>query len=359
MQTYFQKSTGGKQLLMTKTFIIAEAGVNHNGSKSLAMDLIEIAAESGADAIKFQTFTAENLVRKGTLTAEYQQQHTGNQDQYAMLKELEISKEFHYELVENCIACGIEFMSTPFDIESAHFLSELGMKKIKVPSGELTNLPFLRALAELNLPMILSTGMASLDEVEDAISVIDEVLADTSEMRNREEMLTVLHCTSNYPTKNEDVNLRAIQTMRDEFMLPVGYSDHTQGILVSTAAVAMGATVIEKHFTKDKSLKGPDHQASLEPDELALMVKQIRQVESCLGDGIKVPKQSEYPIRELVRRSVVLKKMLKKGAHLNSDDLILLRPGSGILPKHIDSIVGKTTSSDLPAGKILKWDDFC
>jgi len=343
---------------MDKSFVIAEAGVNHNGSEKLALKLVEAAARAGADAVKFQTFKAEALVVKGTATADYQKQQTGSSDQFAMLKKLELTESLHQKLINHCYQCGIEFMSTPFDIEAAHFLLELGMGRLKIPSGELTNLPFIRELAALNKPMILSTGMASLDEVKEASEAICEEREKRGFIEPLEEVLTILHCTSNYPTHEQDVNLRAMNTMESELKLPIGYSDHTDGFHVSVAAVAMGARVIEKHFTLDRSLPGPDHQASLEPQELELMVKQIRQIETCLGDGHKAPRPSELSVRKLVRRSVSLLNGKAAGEVIEAKDLILLRPGTGISPKHLDEIVGKCLKFSLEAGSVLTWSDL-
>jgi len=238
-------------------FIIAEAGVNHNGSEDLAFKLIDIAANAGADAIKFQTFKAEHLVLRGTSTAEYQQRHTGASDQFQMLKELELSDALHLKLFERCQDRGIEFMSTPFDLDAADMLMNLGMKHLKIPSGELTNLPFIKKLASYNCPIILSTGMSSINEVKDAVNCIHDERKKLGYSQPLSERLTLLHCTSNYPTKPEDVNLKAMVSLKNTFSLPVGYSDHTEGCLISTAAVAMGAAVIEKHFTLDKTLPGP------------------------------------------------------------------------------------------------------
>jgi len=251
---------------MKKSLVIAEAGVNHNGSEQMALRLVETAAEAGADAVKFQTFKAENLVAKGAVTADYQKKQTGSADQYSMLKSLELTEALHLKIFERCRDCGIEFMSTPFDLEAAEFLLSMGMARIKIPSGELTNLPFVEALSAFNKPMFLSTGMANLEEVSEAVEIIGKTRKEHGFLDPIAEMLTLLHCTSNYPARNEDVNLRAMQTMAQELKLPVGYSDHTEGTLVSVAAVAMGASIIEKHFTLDRNLPGPDHQASLEPE---------------------------------------------------------------------------------------------
>lgn len=343
---------------MSNVFIIAEAGVNHNGSEELALQLVEVAAKAGADAVKFQTFKAESLVAQGTATAEYQKQQTGCDDQFAMLKGLEMSVQMHEKVLARCEALGIEFMSTPFDLDAADFLIGLGMTRLKVPSGELTNLPFIRRLAAFNQPMILSTGMATLEEVGDAIKAIRTVRQAEGFSEPLERMLTILHCTSNYPAKDVDVNLRAMQTLADTYQLPVGYSDHTSGIVVSVAAVAMGAQVIEKHFTLDVNLPGPDHKASLTPEELTQMVADIRRIEACLGDGIKAPKPAELPVRELVRRSLVLVEDKPAGAVLSEQDFVLLRPGSGIAPKEIENVVGRSLRVAKKAGSVLQWDDI-
>ncbi|MGI9318964.1 MAG: N-acetylneuraminate synthase family protein, partial [bacterium] len=253
-----------------RCYVIAEAGVNHNGSGELALKLVETAAKAGADAVKFQTFKAETLVAKGTATAEYQKRQTRSDDQYAMLKELELSEDVHRKLIAHCQKHNIEFMSTPFDIGAAKFLHELGMERLKVPSGELTNLPYIRSLSEFNKRMILSTGMSSMEEVIEAVVAIQEVRTDNNFTEPLHQKLTLLHCTSNYPARIENVNLNAMQTMARELELPVGYSDHTEGVLVASCAVAMGAVIIEKHFTLDRNMPGPDHRASLEPGELQM-----------------------------------------------------------------------------------------
>ncbi|MFT6988654.1 MAG: N-acetylneuraminate synthase [Paraglaciecola sp.] len=341
-----------------KCYVIAEAGVNHNGSEQLALELVDAAAASGADAVKFQTFRAKTLVAKGTATADYQKKQTGSSDQYAMLKQLEMSEDLHQKLIVRCQQKSIEFMSTPFDIEAAEFLLKLGMKRIKVPSGELTNLPLIRGFTAFNKPMILSTGMASLDEVREAVVEVENERKIRGFVEPMGEVLTILHCTSNYPAKIEDVNLKAMQTMADVLCLPIGYSDHTDGIFISVAAVAMGATIIEKHFTLDRNLPGPDQKASLEPDELALMVKQIHQVETSLGDGVKTPRSNELPVRALVRRSVTLVNDKTAGSELRAEDLVLLRPGTGIPPKQLQDVIGKRLKSAQKAGMALSWENF-
>ena len=343
---------------MSKCYIIAEAGVNHNGSDELALQLVEAAAKSGADAVKFQTFKTENLVSQEAKTAEYQKLQTGEDSQFNMLKKLEISEELHIKLIDQCKQSGIEFLSTPFDVESAKFLLDLGMKKIKVSSGELTNIPFIKELANYDMPMIVSTGMSTLAEIKDAVEAIQNAREIKQFKRPLSEMLTILHCTSNYPAKYKDINLRAIQTIENEFNIPVGYSDHTEGVFVSVSAVVMGATIVEKHFTLDKDMPGPDHQASLDPEELKEMVDQIRSIEWCLGDGIKAPTKSELPVRELVRRSVVLVLDKKAGEVLKLSDLSLLRPGNGIAPIDIEKIVGMKLLSDCKSNTTIQWSDL-
>jgi N,N'-diacetyllegionaminate synthase len=337
--------------------VIAEAGVNHNGSQDLALQLIEAAAAAGADAVKFQTFRAERLARPGAAKAAYQRAHTGAGDQFSMLCQLELPEPAYAALHRRCGELGIEFMSTPFDRQSAEMLIGLGMRRLKIPSGELTNLPFLEFLAGTELPLILSTGMGSLEEVREAVETIERARDQRKLAGPLAESLTLLHCTSNYPAALEDVNLRAMQTLRDEFRLPVGYSDHTEGTLIAVAAVAMGAVVLEKHFTLDRGLPGPDHTASLEPGELTGMVAKVRALERGLGDGKKSPRASELPIRDLVRRSATLKRSLKAEERISLDDLDLLRPGDGIAPKDLKRLVGKRVRSNLPAGTTLKWSD--
>lgn len=339
-------------------FIIAEAGVNHNGSEEMALQLIEAAAMAGADAIKFQTFRAETLCLPGTSKAEYQKTHTGTGDQFAMLKALELSWESYPGLIARCRSLGIEFLSTAFDEEALDMLVGLGMQRIKIPSGEITNYPFLRYAASLQLPIILSTGMASLDEVKDAVSVLREAFMAAGMSDLPPAKITLLHCTSNYPTAIGDVNLRAMQTLKRETGLPVGYSDHTQGTLIAPVAVALGATVIEKHLTLDRHLPGPDHRASLTPDEFANMVRDIRAVEGALGDGIKAPRPAEVPVRALVRRSIVLRHAIARGQRLSRNDLTLLRPGVGIEPRYLDVVVGRRLVRTLPAGAVLTWEDL-
>jgi N,N'-diacetyllegionaminate synthase len=338
-------------------FVIAEAGVNHNGEEGRAIELVETAARCGADAVKFQTFHADKLVVRGAAKAEYQKRETGAGDQYEMLKALELTEEVQRRLYQRCAAVGIEFMSTPFDEESARLLLDLGMRRIKIASGEITNEPFLEFLAEQGVPLIMSTGMASLDEVERAVEVIRQgrVRARLGEELNT--VLTLLHCTSNYPAECGDVNLRAMRTMAERTCLPIGYSDHTTGVAVSTAAVALGATVIEKHFTVDKNLAGPDHKASLDPNELAQLVRQIRDVEASLGSFAKQPCPAELPVRALVRRSVTVVRAVAAGEVLERSDVALLRPGTGIAPADLGKVIGKRAGRDIPAGTTLQWSD--
>lgn len=339
------------------TFVIAEAGVNHNGSEARALDLVKAAAASGADAIKFQTFSADKLVRRGAKTAEYQQAATGEKDQYELLKALELSHDAHRRLFDACGEAGIEFMSTPFDEEAADFLVSIGMRRIKIPSGEITNTPFLRHVARTGLPLIMSTGMADLAEVLDAAAAI-AAEAGVAEISDMGERLTILHCTSNYPAAFDTANLRAMATIAAATGLPVGYSDHTLGLAVSTAAVALGATVIEKHFTLDRDLPGPDHKASLTVSELGELVAQIRAVEQALGDGTKKANESEIAVRALVRRSVATANALPAGHRIRREDLILLRPADGIPPAEFDQVIGKTVVRAIPAATTIGWPDL-
>ena len=329
--------------------IIAEAGVNHNGQLDMALDLVDAAANAGADVVKFQTFSAKSLVRPGAQKAEYQKQQTGSGDQFDMLKKLELSPETHLIIQKRCIERGIEFMSTPFDQEALDFLVGLGMKRIKIPSGEITNEPFLRNIASKNLPVILSTGASTLSEVLRAQSVIQE-----SQVMD----LTILHCSSSYPADLRDVNLRAMQTIAEHSKAPVGYSDHTLGISVSVAAVALGARVIEKHFTLDRRLIGPDHRASLLPGELSQLVDQIREVELALGSPEKKPSETELAVRDLVRRSLTARRDFKSGELLLARDIAILRPGTGIAPGSINQVVGKRLCRSIKEGDILQWSDL-
>jgi N,N'-diacetyllegionaminate synthase len=344
--------------LNSRCLVIAEAGVNHNGDPALAAQLVDAAFAAGADAVKFQTFSAEKLVCRGAKTAAYQRANAGETDQFAMLRRLELPIAELERLAARCRDLGtIEFMSTPFDRDAADELVGIGMRRIKIPSGEITNLPFLSHLAGKRLPLIVSTGMATLAEVEEVVNVIDAAF-QRENVANQQGMLTLLHCTSNYPTEPTDVNLRAMATLQERFRRPVGYSDHTAGILVPPAAVAMGARVIEKHLTLDRGLPGPDHRASLEPDEFKEMVRQIRFIEQCLGDGVKAPRSAELPVRDVVRRSIVTARALDAGQCVEAADLTLLRPGTGLAPRDLPRVIGCRAKRAVPVGTLLSWDDL-
>jgi len=327
-------------------FIIAEAGVNHNGSIELAYKLIDAAIESGANAVKFQTFQAENFIIRDTEKAEYQKQNdNSNESQFDMLKKLELSVDDHKNLIDYCNIKGITFLSYPFDIESINLLTELNLKIFKIPSGEITNLPYLRHIGSFNKEVILSTGMSNLKEIGEALKIL--INAGTSK-----EKITVLHANTMYPTPMKDVNLMAMQTIRDKFDVSVGYSDHTLGIEVDIAAVALGATVIEKHFTLDKKMDGPDHLASLDASELKSMVAAIRNIELALGSKVKDLTDSEKPNIEIARKSIVAKTKIKKSEVFSNENLTTKRPGSGISPMKWDSIIGKAAKRD------YNLDDF-
>jgi N,N'-diacetyllegionaminate synthase len=337
-----------------KTIIIAEAGVNHNGNFEIAKKLIDCAAKSGADYVKFQTFKANKLVSKEAIKAEYQKKNTndGDDSQYAMLKKLELPEFWHYDLKAYAENVGIRFLSTGFDEGSIDFLDQLGIDLFKIPSGEITNKPFLEYIAKKGKPIILSTGMATLEEVNDAIKVIVNVGVSKNN-------ITVLHCNTEYPTTMNDVNLLAMNTIKESLNVPVGYSDHTLGIEVPIAAVALGASVIEKHFTLDRSLEGPDHAASLEPDELIKMVSAIRNIEIAIsGTGFKTPSNSEIKNIIIARKSVHMKRPMKAGDQISSEDLIMKRPGDGISPMQIDTILGKALKIDVEADFKLGFDNL-
>lgn len=338
---------------MQNTFIIAEAGVNHNGDISLALKMIDAAKKAKVDAIKFQTFKSEKLVVRNCEMAEYQKNNLKSENsQLDMLKKLEISFEDFKKIKLYCEKVGILFLSTPFDSDSLNFLvDELEITLLKVSSGDLTNIPFLNEIALKNLPVILSTGMANLDEIAMAL----QVFHNNNMFDNK---ISVLHCTSNYPTPYNEVNLNAMLTIRNEFKLPVGYSDHTLGIEVPIAAVSLGAEIIEKHFTLDKLMEGPDHSASLNPFELTKMVKSIRNIEEAFGDGVKIPNSSEKVILTKVRKSLVINKIVKRGHIISKNDLVIKRPGSGIEPRYYDEIIGKIIKIDLNEDEVLKWEYF-
>ena len=322
---------------MNKVIIIAEAGVNHNGSIQIAKQLIDAAVDAGVDYVKFQTFKADSLVSKSAKKANYQSVNIndGDDSQYTMLKNLELSHEDHLELMSYCSIRKINFFSTAFDVEGLKYLNDLGLSFFKIPSGEITNYPYLRTVALLGKPVIMSTGMCSEKDIENAIAVLIK-------FGLKKEMISILHCNTEYPTPMKDVNLKAMLSIKNQFQTQVGYSDHTLGIEVPIAAVALGATIIEKHFTLDRTLPGPDHVASLEPNELKEMVKAIRNIEQAVsGDGEKIPSESETKNIAIARKSIHLNKDLLEGHILTDDDLISLRPGDGISPMEWESIVGK------------------
>lgn len=325
---------------MKKVFIIAEAGVNHNGNYETALKLIDVAKEAGADAVKFQTAVPELVMTTNAAKADYQKKLTdSNETQLDMIKKIHLPLSDYKKLKIYCEEKQIMFLSTPFDHVSIEELTKLDLEYFKIPSGEITNLPYLRHIAQVAKQIILSTGMSTLEEVENAVNILYE----NGITKNN---LTLLHVTTEYPTPMEDVNLLAMLTMRDKFNVSVGYSDHTIGIEVPIAAVAMGATVIEKHFTLDKMMEGPDHKASLDPTELKAMVQAIRNIEIALGDGIKKPTQSEIKNIAIVRRSIVAKKTIKKGRLFTNDNLIVKRPGNGINPMKWDQIIGTLATKD-------------
>jgi N,N'-diacetyllegionaminate synthase len=332
---------------MHRVLIIAEAGVNHNGDMKLACELIDVAANSGADIVKFQTFSADRLVTKSAAKADYQVVTTGaTESQYDMLRRLELSPAMHDELIAHAASRGIEFMSTAFDEKSVDLLVSRGLRRFKVPSGEITNLRYLRRIAGVAHEVIISTGMATLQDIAEAIDVFE--IAQVPRIR-----ITVLHCTTEYPASMQDVNLRAMQTIARKFDVKIGYSDHTQGIEVSIAAVAMGATVIEKHFTLDQSLPGPDHKASLEPDQLKAMVEAIRNIEEAMGDGIKAPSRNEAKNLSIVRKSLVAVQSIKAGELFSNQNIGAKRPGTGISPMRLDEVIGKPASRDFARDELI------
>lgn len=338
---------------MNKVIIIAEAGVNHNGSLEKAKLLVDVASEAGVDFVKFQSFKADKLVSPDAQKADYQKKNIGDNDdnQFQMLRELELSEKDHDELLEYCNQKNVAFFSTAFDVDGLSYLDSLGLNLFKVPSGEITNYPYLRKLAELRKPVILSTGMSNLSDIEKALEVLEQGI-DRS-------MITILHCNTEYPTPMEDVNLKAMTTIESHFNTSVGYSDHTMGIEVPIAAVALGARVIEKHFTLDRELPGPDHKASLEPNELIEMVRTIRNIEQAIsGSGIKEPSSSEKRNISIARKSIHTKKDLKKGSILKEEDLIPLRPGDGISPMEWENIIGKELLVDYSTFQKIQLSDL-
>lgn len=354
------------------TLIIAEAGVNHNGSAKLARDLVTSAYEAGADIVKFQTFKAKNLVTEDASQANYQIANTGKvESQLAMLQRLELSYELHFELVRYCNELGIEFLSTAFDEESLLFLvNDLGLQRLKIPSGEITNAPLVLKHAQTGRDLIVSTGMATMTEIEDILGVIafgylnpsaesanriDFEMAYRSELGQKliRDKVTVLHCTSEYPAPVDEINLNAMDTIRNVFKVKVGYSDHSMGITIPVAAVAKGATIIEKHFTLDKGFEGPDHKASLNPCELRIMIEAIRDIEKALGDGVKGPSSSEMRNIPIVRKSLVAARPIKKGQRIKSEDIAIKRPGNGRSPFDFWDIVGTISLREYMVGETI------
>lgn len=332
--------------------IIAEAGVNHNGSIDIAKALIDVAVEAGVDYVKFQTFKAEKLVSKKAKKAAYQVENTGKDDgQYAMIKKLELDEEKHNILIEYCEQKGIKFLSTAFDHESIDLLEQLDIDLYKIPSGEITNKPFLQKIASKKKTIILSTGMADIGEIEDALDVLYE-------NGIKRDNVTILHCNTEYPTPIEDVNLSAMNTIAEAFKVNVGYSDHTLGIEIPIAAVARGAVCIEKHFTLDRNMEGPDHRASLEPHELKDMVRCIRNIEQALGNGIKKPSKSEKKNIVIARKSIHTDRKLEKGYILKKEDLSIKRPGNGISPMDIQLVIGRKLSRDLVEDTLITFQDL-
>ena len=332
---------------MKKVFIIAEAGVNHNGSIELAKKLIDVAVEAKVDAVKFQTFKAENLVSKNAQKADYQKETTNKEEsQFDMIKKLELDVDTHKELIAYCKSKNIMFLSTPFDHDSIELLNDLGLEIFKIPSGEITNLPYLRHIGKLNKKVILSTGMADIGEIEDAL----DILINTG---TKKENITILHANTMYPTPMEDVNLKAMVTIGNTFDIAYGYSDHTLGIEEDIAAVALGACCVEKHFTLDKMMEGPDHKASLEPHELKSMIKAIRNIELALGSCVKKPSKSEIPNMQIARKSIVAKIEIKKGDKLSEENITIKRPGNGISPMRWDEIVGTIATKDYKEDELI------
>ena len=332
--------------MLERVFIIAEAGVNHNGSLEIAKKLVDKAVEAGVNAVKFQTFKTENIVCKEAVKAEYQKSTTdAGESQFEMLKKLELTEQMHEELIKYCKERGIQFLSTPFDLDSIAYLNSLDIPIMKVPSGEITNYPYLKKVGMTKKPVIISTGMSALEEVENAVKVLKD---------NGSEDITVLHCNTEYPTPYGDVNLRAMLELKEKLNLKVGYSDHTLGIEIPIAAVAMGAVVIEKHFTLDKNMEGPDHKASLGPDELKAMVEAIRNVEEALGTGEKIPSESEKKNLAVARKSIVAKRRIVKGEFFTEDNLTVKRPGSGISPMRWNEMLGKPANKDYEIDELIE-----
>ena len=332
-------------------FIVAEAGVNHNGDIKIAKKLIDAAKEAGADAVKFQTFKAEKLVTKDTDMAEYQKENIGRMEtQFDMLKKLELEEDDFFELKKYCDKKGIIFLSTPHSNEwSVDLLEKLGVEAYKIGSGDLTNIPFLEYAAKIGKPIIISTGMANMEEVKEAVETIKNTGNDK---------IVVLHCTTDYPCDLNDVNLRAMEKMRRELGALVGYSDHTVGITTPIAAVSLGAVLIEKHFTLDRNMEGPDHKASIEPHELKRMVEEIRKIEKVMGNWEKKPTAKEIEIIKLMRKSLVSTRKLKRGDVIRREDVVIKRPGTGIEPKYLNDVIGKRVKKDIEKDDVIKWDNI-
>lgn len=335
--------------MQSKVFIIAEAGVNHNGNLELAKKLIDVAKESGANVVKFQTGKPKNVISRFAPKAQYQIENTNSsqESQLEMVEKLALNDKDWPILIQYCQKVGIEFLSTPFDFESIELLDKLGMQTFKIPSGEITNLPYLRKIGKLDKKVILSTGMSNLGEIETAISILTNA-------GTKRENITILHCNTEYPTPMQDVNLRAMQTIANAFHLPVGYSDHTQGIHIPIAAVAMGAKVIEKHFTLDKNMDGPDHKASLEPHELKEMIRCIREIEVALGNGIKQESESEKKNKLIARKSIVANRAIKAGEVFSEENLCVKRPANGLSPMEWDNVIGKIAKKDFDEDECIE-----
>ena len=332
-------------------FVIAEAGVNHNGDIAMALQLCNAAKKAGADAVKFQTFRAEDLVVRGAPTAEYQARQTGDQDQYAMLERLELSEDDHQKIKVHCDVIGIEFFSTPFSVSAVDMLVKLGVKRLKLSSGELTHRALVEHAAATQLPLLMSTGMGTMNEIIEAVAWV-------SAARGHLRDVVVLHCTSAYPAPDETLNLLAMQSMARELKMAIGYSDHSLGIEAPLAAVALGAVVIEKHLTLDRHLPGPDHSASLEPDEFLRMVQGIRRVSAMLGDGVKVPLPEERDTARVARRSVVAAIDIAAGEVITARMLICRRPATGIAPRDMQRVMGQSARVSIAAGSVLQWDQL-
>ena len=329
-----------------KCFIIAEAGVNHNGSIQIAKDLIDAAKDAGADAVKFQTFKTDSIVTKSAPKAEYQKKSSKDPSQYEMIKKLELSPDEFRELSAYADNKGIMFLSSPFDEESIDLLDEIGVPAFKLGSGEITNLPLIKYLVTKGKPLILSTGMASLGEIEEAIKISKGI------------DLFLMYCVTNYPASVEEIDLNVMQTLENAFKLPVGFSDHTMGIELSVAAAALGARIIEKHFTLDRNSEGPDHKASLEPKELKLMIDSIRNVEKAMGNGVKELSKDELSIKKMARKSIMATRDIQKGETLQIDMLSIKRPETGIYPKYLDQIIGKEIKKAIKKDEPIKWDNL-